>query len=101
MRKPKSRKPRVEGRYAHTYRVVVEKVAHQSMYVMATSQDDAGSRACDFARRHPENWVDEGSAVRGRASVLMTDGSWRSCDALDADPGVMVQYGPESPSRAE
>lgn len=90
MQKRTSRKPRVKGRNAHTYRVVVEKVSHQSIAIMATSQDDAESRAYDFAGRHPEDWVDEGAEVRDCTSVLMADGTWEFCNALDADPGVMV-----------
>lgn len=100
MQKRTRRRPRAKGRFAHTYRVVVEKTAHQSIVIMAVSQDDAESRAYDFAKRHPENWIDEEVAVRDCTSVLMTDGSWMSCNALDADPGDMVQYASESPSRA-
>ena len=82
MQKQTGRRPRVKGRFAHTYRVVVEKTAHQSIVITATSRDDAESRAYDFAERHPENWVDEEVAVRDCTSVLMTDGSWEFCNAL-------------------
>ena len=86
MQRRKLRKPRVKGRFWHTYRVVVEKVAHQSVVILATSRGDAESRAYDFVGRHPENWVDEETSVRDCTSVLMADGSWEFCNALDSDP---------------
>lgn len=101
MKRHARRKPKVKGRFAHAYRVVVEKTVHQSIVIKAPSQDDAESRAYDFAERHPENWVDGECELRDCTSVLMTDGTWKFCDALDTDSGDMVQYTSGNPSRAE
>lgn len=87
MQKPKSRRRRVRrkligGKWHHVYRVVVEKVLHQSIIVEAESQGEAENQAYDIAERHNEAWREEEPSIRDCTSVEMADGSWEFCNAL-------------------
>lgn len=89
MQKPKSPKPRVRarkvlGRQYYIYRVIAEKVQHQTIVVEARSQDEAEDKAYDIAERRPDGWVDGDMELRDCTSVRMADGSWEFCNALKA-----------------
>ena len=80
--KPRVRRKLIGDKWHHVYRVVVEKVLHQSIIVEAESQGEAENQAYDIAERHHEMWREEEPSIRDCTSVEMMDGSWEFCNAL-------------------